>query len=70
MHYITKPPPRRANDGRRVRQVLETDAASDFAQRRQDAVSCLEAAAATQDQAQRESLRRRAAELLAPNRRR
>lgn len=66
MHFVSNPP--EAN-GHEPRPDEESRAARDEARQRQDAVSFLEAAATTEDQATQKSLRRRAAELLSPRRR-
>lgn len=68
MHFVSYPPPKAAH-GLERRPGEESSAMRDEARHRQDAVSFLEAAAAVDDQATRESLRRRAAELLSPRRR-
>ena len=66
MHFVSNP--HEAN-GHAPGPDEESRAARDDARQRQDAVSFLEAAATTDDQATRRSLRRWAAELLSPRRR-
>jgi hypothetical protein len=64
MHFVSDP---RKAEGRAPRPDEESRAARDEA--RQAAVAYLEAAATTEDEATRNSLRRRAAELLSAPRR-
>jgi hypothetical protein len=65
MHFVSYPPPK-ADDGREPRPGEESNAMRSEVRRRQDAASFLEAAATADDQVTRQSLLRRAAELLSP----
>lgn len=62
MHFMSNPP----EAGHEPRPDEDSKATWDEARRRQAAVSFLEAAATTQNQATRTSLRRQAAALLSP----
>ena len=61
MHFMSDRP---AAEGHARRPDQESTAARDESRDRQDAALFLEAAAKTEDQAARQSLRRRAADLL------
>ncbi len=65
MQFVSDPP---EADGHEPRPDEESRAARDESRHRRDAVSFLEAAATAEDEATRQSLRRRAAELVSPHR--